>query len=470
MRSDDKRFRLNPRQKLAEPRLGYTGRSDSGKPITLTPGKFTQFTVFLVELNMPDWKHCEGQLLDGMYPLERYVSSDEVSAVFLVGIPSAAVKIRRADAAQAAAFVQRWDRTKLLRHPHLLEVGAAGVSMMAGEPVAYLVTEDAEENLAEILDERPLTADETREMGLQVASALEYLHSRGMAHGDLKPSNILAIGDSIKLSSESVDEGDRTADIRALGFTLIHALTQRAQPLARGDVKALADLPAPFEEIAKGCLNPDPKHLWTASEIVARLRSPEHAGSSLPTSPPQVGKHAMARPRLLRIAGPATVVAVGLLVVASVVMRRTDAPSPSAVDRRLPLAAVAPGPVPPAPAAAPKTVAPVQPKERAKSTRDRLVIEDGVTHRVTPNIPQKVRDTIQGKPAVVVRVTADPMGNVTEAALDRSFSPYFSNFALQAARQWKFVPKEGASAREWILRFQFTPTNTQVFVERAVRE
>jgi TonB family protein len=307
-------------------------------------------------------------------------------------------------------------------------------------------------------------------MGLQVASALEYLHSRGMAHGDLKPSNILAIGDSIKLSSESVDEGDRTADIRALGFTLIHALTQRAQPLARGDVKPLADLPAPFEEIAKGCLNPDPKHLWTASEIVARLRSPEHAGSSLPTSPPQVGKHAMARPRLLRIAGPATVVAAGLLVVAGVVMRRTDAPSPPAVDRRLPLAAVAPGPVPPAPAAAPKTVAPVQPKERAKSTRDRLVIEDGVTRRVTPNIPQKARDTIQGKPAVVVRVTADPMGNVTEAALDRSFSPYFSNFALQAARQWKFVPKEGASAREWILRFQFTPTNTQVLVERAVRE
>jgi TonB family protein len=90
--------------------------------------------------------------------------------------------------------------------------------------------------------------------------------------------------------------------------------------------------------------------------------------------------------------------------------------------------------------------------------------------RVTPNIPPKARDTIQGKPAVVVRVTVDPMGNVTEAALERSFSPYFSNFALQAARQWKFVPKEGASAREWILRFQFTPTNTQVLAERAVKE
>jgi TonB family protein len=419
---------------------------------------------------MPDWKNCEGQLLDGKYPLERHVSGDEACALFLIGFASAAVRIRRADAKQAASLVQHWNRVKLLRHSHLLEIDAAGVSVMAGEPVAYLVMEHAEENLAEILRDRPLTTDETREMLLQVASALDYLHSQGMTHGDLNASNIMAIGDTVKLSSESIAEGDATTDMRALGFTLIHALTQREQTLAHDDVEPTVDLSAPFGEIAKSCLNPDPALRWTANEIVARLRSPEHAGSSRPTSPPPTGKPVTARPRLRRLAGPASLVAAGVAVVAGVVMRRTDAPSPAAVEPRLPPAAVAPGPAPAATTPAPKTVAPVRSNEKAQSTRDRLGIENGVTRRVTPNIPEKVRNTIQGKPAVVVRATVDPTGDVAEAVVERSFSPYFSRFALQAARQWKFIPEEGASPREWILRFEFTQTNTRVVAQRADRE
>jgi TonB family protein len=90
--------------------------------------------------------------------------------------------------------------------------------------------------------------------------------------------------------------------------------------------------------------------------------------------------------------------------------------------------------------------------------------------RVAPNIPEKARNTIQGKPAVVVRVTVDPAGDVAEAVVERSFSSYFSKFALQAARQWRFIPKEGASPREWVLRFEFTQTNTRVVAQRAARE
>ena len=143
---------------------------------------------------------------------------------------------------------------------------------MAGEPVSYLVMQQAEENLAEILRDRPLTTDETREMLLQVASALDYLHSQGMAHGDVNASNIVAIGDTVKLSSESIAEGDAAADVRALGFTLIHALTQREETRAHDNMESAVDLPAPFDEIAKGCLNPDPALRWTANEIIARLR------------------------------------------------------------------------------------------------------------------------------------------------------------------------------------------------------
>jgi TonB family protein len=419
---------------------------------------------------MPDWRGCEGQLLDGRYPLERYVGGDEGNALFLIGSASATVRIRRADAAHAAALVARWNRVKLLRHRHLVKINEAGTSVMAGETVAYLVMEHAEENLGEILCGRPLTADESREMLLQVAGALDYLHTRGMAHSDVRASNILAIGDTVKISSESVVEGDAAGDIRALGFTLIHALTQRGDTFARDDLEPAIHLPAPFDEIAKGCLNPDPALRWTANRIVARLRSPEHTGSSLRASPPMASKPRRVRPGLRRLAGPASLVIVGLAVVAGVVMRRTDAPSPALGDPRLPPPSVAPGPArAPTPSTA-KTVAPVRPDERAQTTSDSVDIENGVTRRIAPNIPEKARDTIQGRPTVVVRVSVDPEGNVTNAALERSFSPYFSEFALQAARQWKFIPDRGARPREWILRFEFTRTNTQVVAQRTVRQ
>jgi serine/threonine protein kinase len=84
--------------------------------------------------------------------------------------------------------VQRWNLIKLLRHPHLVQIDAAGVSIMAGETVAYLVMQQAEENLAEILRDRPLTTDETREMLLQVASAVGYLDSQGIRYGDVNIS------------------------------------------------------------------------------------------------------------------------------------------------------------------------------------------------------------------------------------------------------------------------------------------
>jgi len=419
---------------------------------------------------MPDWRDLEGQLLDGRYPLERYVGGDEGSALFLIGSSSATVRIRRADAAHAAALVARWNRVKLLRHPHLLEIREAGASEIAGETVAYLVVEQADENLAEILRGRPLTTDESREMLLQVAGALDYLHTRGMAHSDLKASNILAIGDTIKVSSESVVEGDAAADIQALGFTLLHALTQRGETFARDDLEPAADLPAPFGEIAKGCLNPDPALRWTANKIIARLQSPEQTGSSPPASPAMAGKPLTAKQGIRRLAGPASLVVVGLVVVAGVVMRRTDAPSPAPAVPRQPPAAVAPVPAPVPKASTPKTVAAIRSDERAQSTSDRKVIENEVTRRIVPNIPEKARNTIEGKPTVVVRVSVDPKGNVTKAALERSFSSYFGKFALQAARQWKFIPYEGASPREWILRFEFTHTNTQVVAQKVVRE
>ena len=60
------------------------------------------------------------------------------------------------------------------------------------DPVPHLVLEYVEgPSLATLLDQRLLTVPDVLLLGLQLASSLRYLHRRGLAHLDVKPSNIV---------------------------------------------------------------------------------------------------------------------------------------------------------------------------------------------------------------------------------------------------------------------------------------
>jgi|SRR5579863_3253641 len=98
------------------------------------------------------------------------------------------------------------------------------------------------------------------------------------------------------------------------------------------------------------------------------------------------------------------------------------------------------------------------------------LVPDQVLQQVLPDVPRKARDTIQGTVKVRVRVSVDLAGSVVGAALDaRGPSPYFDELVLQAARGWKFNPTkvDGRDvSSEWILRFEFSRTATEVFPAR----
>jgi serine/threonine protein kinase len=86
-----------------------------------------------------------------------------------------------------------------------------------GIALLYVVEEYAEENLSQILPERALTPEEARGMLAPVLQALQYAHDKGLVHGHIQPSNILAIGDQVKLSSDTLaapGESSRAATIR----------------------------------------------------------------------------------------------------------------------------------------------------------------------------------------------------------------------------------------------------------------
>src|SRR5260370_40910168 len=68
----------------------------------------------------------------------------------------------------------------------------------------YVVMEYAEENLSQILPQRSLTESEVRDMLGPVLDALVFLHGKGLVHSRIKPSNILATADQLKLSTEAL--------------------------------------------------------------------------------------------------------------------------------------------------------------------------------------------------------------------------------------------------------------------------
>ncbi len=428
---------------------------------------------------MPDWRQYEGELVRGEFPLERYLGGSEGRAVFLTRFASgrAAIRLVLADQAQAGELVERWNRAATLVHPHLIRIFESGTGALAGMPLAYLVMEYAEENLAEALDKRRLTTDETREMVEPVAEALAYLHGQGLVHGNLKASNILAVENTVKISSDAVSAGDPAADIWELGVTVVQALTQQAAAVTQdGQDLAVDALPLPFREMAQNCLRGDPRLRWSADKIGSWVRSAEWPGAILHAATAPVARPAAGKVKARYYVASVALVVAGAAIVWNLAMHRTAAPVPTTVVpaaaesvRQTPIPADA-GPAPNRQTPLPKAVTPVPPVREAKPAHQMPVAQDGITHRVIPDIPAQARNTVHGTATVVVRVAVDSAGNIAEAKLDPGGSAYFGRLALEAVRHWKFAPVEGSGSRNWILRFQISRTATQVIPIRTGRD
>ncbi|MGA3334679.1 MAG: TonB family protein [Terracidiphilus sp.] len=433
-----------------------------------------------------DWA---GRVIDGRFPLLQWLGGSTAGAVFLTelseGSQKAVIKLIPADAEDAESRIAASEAAMALSHPNLTQVYAHGRCEIDSVQQLYVVTEFADEVLAEILKERPLSLREAREMLAPAVDALSYLHSKGFVHSRLKPSNIMAAGDRLKLSTDGLSLPgaigrpfpERTvydapevahgpfgpaADVWSLGATLVEVLTQRPPVwggAANTEPVVPETVPQPFAAVARECLRTDPARRCTLEEIRTRLEP----GAALQRPAGKAGKTAHAKGRLAALFAALAILLAGIGIL-NVFFHRAQPPSPATEEQNVPAANPAPAPAPNPTAAA--TPAPTQ-RRAVENPASSGAARKGTTVReVQPDVPASALRTIVGKITVTIRLAVDENGNVTDAAFESAGpSRYFANEALDAARQWKFKPAQvngRAVPSAWLLHFQFTQSGIDV--------
>jgi TonB family protein len=432
------------------------------------------------------WKEWEGRIVDGKFSLRRCLGASDGSAVFLTERDGTSpqrcvIKLVAAQDLDANAQLSLWAQAAKLPHTHLIRLFEYSRCTIDDTAILYIVMEYAEENLAEIIPVRPLSGDEAEQMLRPAAEALAFLHGSGFVHGRIKPSNILAAGDQLKLSSDGLGKHARArrtspqagydapevalsgfappSDIWSLGATLVAVLRQKeptvnelkAIAVNQVDDSALSMVPERLRRILRLCLQLDPAKRPTAEGILQELSGPPTrkepaSNATLDAVSPQPGR------RILLPALALVAVVLAVFIAARFMRHEPSAPVSEA---------------PPVNSPADNASANSSSATASRNSASQGLVRGSVLNRVMPDVSASALHTITGRIKVGVEVAVDSAGNVSSARLTNSGpSRYFSTRSLAAARQWRFsaaLQDGGPVPSEWILRFQFGRGSAQVF-------
>ena len=208
--------------------------------------------------------------------------------------------------------------------------------------------------------------------------ALSYLHAKGFVHSRLKPMNIMAAGDCLKLSADGLRfagaiarvDAERSvydapeiasrpigpaADVWSMGVTLVEVLTQR--PLvwdnaANAEPIVPRSVPGPFAAVAHECLCTDPVRRCTVGQIKARLNQ----GTARPRPSPSRKARTSQGKRRLMVLIAAVAILLAAIGIWKALSHQTQPPSPAMEEQNVP-ATTAPPETAPSPSSAPAPAA-----------------------------------------------------------------------------------------------------------------
>ena len=283
--------------------------------------------------------HAPSPAICGDYTLEAELGRGAYGAVYRarddrLDRPAAVKVLFRSDALAVERFEREGRALAQLRHPHLVEVYAAGE--VDGQPWLAMALARGE-ILTRRIAAGPLEIDEATSLLAGVARALEYLHDEGWVHRDVKPDNIIvdAAGFSRLVDlgiarptgveadltddlppmtpsyaapelADAVTRPNPAADVYALGVVLYECLTGHNPFRAPNPVQTLIHqrervpeqasalrpgVPDALDALLDRMMAKDPDARPTTVEVVAALTQPTATGEptwerDAPTPPP----------------------------------------------------------------------------------------------------------------------------------------------------------------------------------------
>jgi serine/threonine protein kinase len=282
---------------------------------------------------VPSGGHPPGersQVKLGRYEVVRELGKGAMGIVYLAKDPLIGrlvalktIRVQSNDDDEAKEFQQRFVREAqaagILNHPSIVTVHDIGQDDTTG--VSFIAMEYVEgQNLKEVLSQgRPIGFEQIGEIIAQVAEALDFAHSKGIVHRDVKPANIILLesmrakitdfgiakitsggnltttgqflGTPNYMAPEQIKGApvDGRTDIFSLGICLYECLTRR-KPFGGDSLTSISykivhenfpplleinpQIPDGYDEVVTQCLAKEPgKRYQRGKDLAAALRA-----------------------------------------------------------------------------------------------------------------------------------------------------------------------------------------------------